>query len=104
MCIVFSLDRKTIASASGDGTVRIWDAITGAAVVQALQRHVDVVNSVMFSLDSGKLVSGSADNTIRVWDLTTGVQTSVLYHMTVTSLGFSPDGQQIISGLYDRTI
>jgi WD40 repeat protein len=58
-------------SGSHDKTVRLWDAITGAAL-QTLKGHLGMVGSVAFSLDSKLVVSGSMDNTVKLWDAITG--------------------------------
>ena len=53
--VKFSPDGKQLASASDDGTVRVWDTATGAAP-QMLEGHSDVVNAVAFSPD-GEIVA-----------------------------------------------
>ncbi|KUJ15217.1 NACHT-domain-containing protein [Mollisia scopiformis] len=52
--VAFSPDGKQVVSSSGDKTIRLWDAATGA-VLQTLEGHSQSVNSVPFSPD-GKLL------------------------------------------------
>ena len=69
--IAFSSDGKQLASASDDGTVRLWDAATGAAL-QTLKGHANCVNAIAFSPDGKQLASASHDGTVRLWDPATG--------------------------------
>ncbi|KAH8701393.1 WD40-repeat-containing domain protein, partial [Phaeosphaeriaceae sp. PMI808] len=46
--VAFSPDGKQVVSGSGDNTVRLWDAATGAAL-QTLRRHYSDVYSAAFS-------------------------------------------------------
>src|SRR5262249_36610313 len=55
----FSPDRVHVASASYDGTAKIWDVNTGK-VVHSLQ-HPAQVNSVAYRPDGLQLVTGSSD-------------------------------------------
>ena len=65
--VAWSPDGSQLASASGDKTVRIWDASTGQEVSQ-LQGHSDCVWSVAWSPDGSQLASASADKTVLIWD------------------------------------
>ncbi|KAF2623300.1 HET-domain-containing protein, partial [Macroventuria anomochaeta] len=69
--VVFSQDNKTVASASSDNTVKLWDAGTGAEQ-HTLQGHSGQVSAVVFSRDGKTVASASWDNTVKLWDAGTG--------------------------------
>ena len=66
----FSPDGRTLASASRDSTVRLWDAVTGAHT-RTLKGHTDQVRNIWFSPDGRTLASRSWDGTALLWVLTT---------------------------------
>ena len=70
--MAFSPDGERLASAGGDGTVKVWNSRTGK-VIQTLRRaHAGFVVSVAFHPDGKHLASVGADQQVKVWDLTTG--------------------------------
>ena len=70
--LAFSPDGEFLASAGGDGAVKVWNSRTGK-VIRTLERaHADSVFSVAFHPDGKHLASVGADRQVKVWDLTTG--------------------------------
>src|SRR5262249_29959335 len=69
--VAFSADGTRIVSASGDKTVKVWNAQTGQETL-TLKGHTDSVTSVCFSPDGKRIVSGSGDGTVKMWDARTG--------------------------------
>ncbi|KAH6623588.1 hypothetical protein F5144DRAFT_606071 [Chaetomium tenue] len=94
--VAFSPDGNTLASASHDKTIRLWDTATGAHQ-QTLKGHGDSVSAVAFSPDGNTLASASHDKTIRLWDTATGAHQQTLegHGHSVNAVAFSPDGKYL---------
>jgi WD40 repeat protein len=100
----FSPDGKCVATASDDGTVRLWDSVTGAEKA-VLRGHDDGVTAVSFSPDGKRVLTASSDQTARMWDTATGAEIAVLQAHTrgLNAASFSPDGKRVLTASDDQT-
>ncbi|MCY3549001.1 MAG: hypothetical protein OXH39_00970 [Candidatus Poribacteria bacterium] len=64
-------DASSLASASLDRRILLWDLYTGTAI-QQMEGHSKGVSSLCFLSDKDILVSTGIDQSVRVWDLTSG--------------------------------
>ena len=103
--LTFSRDRKILASASGDNTIKLWGGYTGD-LKRTLNGHSDTVWAVAIAPDGEFIASGSADKTIRVWSLNSFQKLLVLtgHSGWVTALAITPDSKILVSGSTDGTI
>lgn len=92
-----------LASGSYDGTIKLWNPVSGACDVTLEGDPSWVI--MLAVLPDGRLVSGSSDGTIKLWNPTSGVceATLVGHSSGVTALAVLANGH-LASGSNDRTI
>ncbi len=101
--ISFSPDGNTLATGNGDGTVRLWDAETGA-LRNTLPAQGAPVRSVSFRPDGSTFASASG-RTVSLWDVATSSKDALGRHTdTVTSLMWTADGDTLASVSDDGTV
>jgi WD40 repeat protein len=103
--VAFSPDSGTLASASMDKTIKLWNVRTGE-LQKTLTGHSEAVSCIAFSPDGKTLASGSHDSDVRLWNVDTGETRATLSGHTskVRCLVFSANGAQLASGSEDTTI
>ncbi len=100
--VAFSPDGQTLASASRDNTIRLWQS--QGKFLRELRGHQGSVYRLEFSPDGQTLASASQDETIKVWNLQGEVIKTLSGHQgSVYSVTFSPDGRYLASAGRDRT-
>ncbi|PTB50358.1 hypothetical protein M431DRAFT_19801 [Trichoderma harzianum CBS 226.95] len=126
----FSPDSQTLASASEDGMIRLWDVTTGThrqILIGHSKRVTEIffspdgslftevkmeddglprIDAVVFSPDGHLAASILTNNTIRIWDTRTGAYQQTLkdYNGLVTAVKFSPNNRLIALLLNDGSV
>ncbi|PAX53025.1 nSTAND1 domain-containing NTPase [Brunnivagina elsteri] len=114
--VSISPDSRLIASASDDGTVKIWNR-AGKLIttlnstnpnitnITSSKNYQNRVTSVIFSPDGKFIASGNTDKFINLYSIDGKlVRTFYGHNDFVTNLAFSPDSQILVSGSRDKTI
>ncbi|MDE0685810.1 MAG: hypothetical protein OXI63_23010 [Candidatus Poribacteria bacterium] len=101
-------DASSLASASLDRRIIIWDLPTGTAIEQ-LEGHSKGVSSLCFLSDKDILVSTGIDQSVRVWDLISGelIRSMNNHTLPVHDLALRPSDvglPVIVSAGDDRTV
>ncbi len=109
--VAFSPDGKLLATAYGDGTVRLWNAAAEQAVGAPLRADTGTasVTGIAFSPNSTLLATAYDDGTVRVWNLRTRHAVGTPFRastnsVSVTGVAFSPNGTLLATAGGDGTV
>ncbi|PAV21525.1 nucleotide-binding-oligomerization-domain like receptor [Pyrrhoderma noxium] len=103
--IALSSGGKFIASGSNEGSICLWNALTGEFVKKI--KPSCRVASLSFSPFNEQLIAfGSWGGTVKLWDVTNDVTVTIGNHeSSITSIAFSPSNEKhVASGSEDATI
>ncbi|GMG19495.1 unnamed protein product [[Candida] boidinii] len=100
-CIQYDNNTNLMMTGSYDGTVKIWNCITGD-LIRTLEGHTKGVKALVF--DEQKLITGAMDSYIKVWNYRTGqcISTYAGHEESVLSVDFHD--KVIVSGSADKTV
>ena len=103
--LAFSPTGAALASASLDGTIKLWNLTSGALVATLRSGRV---SAIAFSPDGTTLAAGSrmlqwtdgkvGREGIQLWDLATQQLRATLGSKAVSAIAFSPDGRFLAGG------
>jgi WD40 repeat protein len=95
----FSPDSRILATAGGDGKIKLWDALTGAPR-STWTAGAAGATRISWSPDGSRLAAGDLDGHIRCWDVASG---QLVFENRghgghpVYSVQFSPSGNELIT-------
>ena len=119
--LVFWPDGKTLASASGDQTIRLWDVgkldeiadavtrftargrrwrpLTISEPIATYKGHQDEVWSLALSPETGTLISGGKDGVVSVWDAASPSfeHNPIILPVAVLDWSFAPDSRSVFT-------
>ncbi len=97
--LAYSPEATRLATASSDGTVRIWDLGNGHEIL-AYAGHTDKVRCLAWSPDGTFIASAGMEKNIKIWDPKTGRDLKVIPATGpyVSAIALSKDGKHLFTG------
>jgi len=110
--LVFNSDGTWLATASNDGTARIWDTHSGDELFVRRDHSLPFskesfpVLGVAFGPDSSRLATVGAEGTIKVWSVGSDEKPSTLtgHSDQIVDIVFSPNGELLATASKDQTV
>jgi WD40 repeat protein len=102
--VAFSPDGQTLATASADKTVKLWDTANWKDS-GTLKGHSDYVAAVAYSKGGARLATASFDGTVRLWSADgKPLQTFRGNRGAVLAVAFNPNGRELAAGGIDGQV
>ena len=104
-CVAFDAAGRRLATGGRDRRIVVWDAASGAKLVE-IAGHDDEVHCVAFADLDRRLISGGDDSLIRIWDPADGRETRVVagHGDCVRSIAYAREPELLASASDDGTV
>ncbi len=101
----FSKDGRHVFTASSEGLLRRWDAVTGAPM-GAPMSHASPVVAMAIAPAGREIATVTSDSVVHFWNVATGQQAGALprFASEIKCIEFSPDGKLIAVGTLDGIV
>lgn len=95
-CFGLSADGRVLACKTWDGSIVVWDVPGGREIGRL---HGERVRSLAVAPDGRRLALGGCDGTVRTREVATGREETCagVHGWQVTAVGFTPDGNRLVS-------
>jgi WD40 repeat protein/serine/threonine protein kinase/tetratricopeptide (TPR) repeat protein len=99
-----SPDGGRVAAGGSDGTVHVWETVSGQEL-RVFDGHTSPVVSIAFGSDGARVAGWGADGKIKIWDADSGrLIADVVHPGNVTAGVWSPDDTLLASGHSDGNV
>ncbi|MFP4411907.1 WD40 domain-containing protein, partial [Coleofasciculus sp.] len=100
--VCFSPDGKCLATAGGDGTIKVWNRF--GQRLREWQGHQGIIYDILFSVNGKFIATAGQDGLAKVWHSSGELITQVSGHQgSISTVSFSPDESQLITVGRDGT-
>lgn len=97
--VAYAPDGSALAASLDDGSVKIWDPISGALKLHLSKVHKGPAFRLGYNFDGTRLATASDDGTVKLWNAKTGENIRTFPQSEHSrSLAFSPDGKKLALG------
>jgi WD40 repeat protein len=100
-----SSDGKLLATAGGDGIIKIWNTNTGDALLTIDGHNKKIIDEIKFNPQGSLLASTGWDNKLKIWDVASGAELNSFtpHSDNISRISFNRTGSHILTSSFDGT-